>query len=143
MNKLKELINSKLFWLQVAFLLSLSSALGSLILEHAMNLLPCTLCWWQRIFMYPLPFILGVALLQKRFDIFWYAFPIVIVGAGIALYHYLLQIIPRATDFCGPSVLSCTERQTDLLGFITIPFGSLLAFIGIGTALLMLKKRSS
>lgn len=93
-------------------------------------------------FMYPLLFILGAALLQKRFDVFWYAFPMVLTGAGIALYHYILQMIPRATDFCGPSVISCTERQIDLLGFITIPSGSLLAFIAIGVALLMLKKTS-
>ncbi len=90
--------------------------------------------------MYPLPFILGAALIQKKFDVFWYAFPMVVVGASVAIFHYSLQILPRAADVCGPSIISCTERQIDILGFMTIPFGSLIAFIAIGFALVMLKR---
>lgn len=135
-----EKFNDKLFWLQAAFILSLAAALGSVLLEYALNLLPCELCWWQRIFMYPLPFVLGAALAKRNTDIFWYAFPMVVVGAAIALFHYVIQMWPQAANTCGGSIISCAVRQIEIFGFITIPFGSLMAFIAIGFTLMMLRR---
>ncbi len=143
MNKVKQLLNSSDFWLQTAFLVSTAAVLGSLFLSQAMNLLPCELCWWQRVFMFPLPIILGVALWRKDFSVYYYGLPLVVIGLFIAAYHYSIQMIPQVADTCGASALSCIERQIDILGFITIPLGSLLAFLVVGFCLVMLKKTAT
>ncbi|MEX0749067.1 MAG: disulfide bond formation protein B [Candidatus Saccharimonadales bacterium] len=140
MDKVRQLTVTPLFWLQAAFFISLSAALGSIILSNVLDFLPCELCWWQRAFMYPLPFIFGAALAQKKTDVFWYGMPLVIVGAAVALYHYVLQMSPQVSSVCSASLVSCTEKQIELLGFMTIPFGSLLAFGVVGVCLLMLKR---
>lgn len=140
MERLKHLITSSDFWLQLAFLISFSAVLGSMFLSQAMNLLPCELCWWQRVFMFPIPIILGVALMRKDYRVYTYGLPLVVIGALIALYHYTVQMLPRVADTCGASAIACSEKQIELLGFITIPFGSLLSFIAIGFCLVMLRR---
>lgn len=140
MEKFKQTLKTPLFWLQTAFLISLMAAVGSFVLSNILNFLPCELCWWQRAFMYPLPFVLGAALVQKKLDVFWYAFPMTVVGGAIALYHYILQMSPKVASVCSVSVVSCSEKQIEILGFMTIPFGALLAFGAIGVALFMLKR---
>lgn len=143
MDNVRTLVDSRKFWLQAAFIVSLSAALGSLLLEYGFGLLPCELCWWQRIFMYPLPFIFGAALAQKRTDVFWYTFPLIIVGAAVAVFHYTLQLWPSTTNVCGGSFVSCVERQIDIFGFLTIPLGSLLTFAAVGFCLMMLRRAKS
>lgn len=140
MERLKHLVTNSDFWLQLAFLISLSAVLGSMFLSQAMNLLPCELCWWQRVFMFPIPIILGLGMIRKDYRVYTYALPLAVVGALIALYHYSVQMIPRVTDTCGASTIACSQKQIELLGFMTIPFGSLLAFIAIAFCLEMLRR---
>ena len=74
-----------------AFLQSIVATLGSLYFSEVMKLVPCTLCWYQRICMYPLVAILGVSIWEKKKDIYKYVLPLSIVGLFITLYHNLLQ----------------------------------------------------
>ncbi len=142
METIKTYMRSELFWLQAAFLVSVAATLGSLGLSEVLALTPCELCWYQRVFMYPLPFIFGAALAQKKYDIFWYAFPMVVTGAGVAVYHYIIQMSAFAANSCSPDLVACTTRQVEFFGFITIPLGSLLAFIVIASILLILRNRN-
>lgn len=109
---------------------------GSLFFSEVLQLPPCVLCWYQRILMYPLVFILAVGILRKDRGVVWYALPLAIVGWAIALYHTLLQwnIIPEAAAPCLQGI-SCTTVQINLLGFITIPFMAFVAFSVIVGAL--------
>jgi len=137
---MKEFIQTKttkLFWLQVAFIISLAATLWSIALSEVFGLVPCLLCWWQRIFMYPLPFILGAALTEKKYSILRYTLPMASIGAVIAAYHYVIQLVAFEMDSCGP--VSCTNVTVQYFGFITIPFGSFLAFTGIIVSLLLLR----
>lgn len=113
-----------------AFGVALTAALGSLIMSEFLHWPPCRLCWYQRIFMYPLVFIIGIAIIRKD-TVSWPVTTLVLSGIGwlIALYHSLLQwnIIPEAAAACIGGV-SCTTAEIKLLGFITIPFMSLVAF---------------
>lgn len=113
----------------LALLQAFVSTFFSLYSSEIMHLVPCVLCWYQRIFMYPLVVIIAVGILTKDKKLPLYVLPLSIIGAGIALYHYLLQrgIIP---DELGPCVLgvSCTTKYIEWFGFITIPFLSLLSF---------------
>lgn len=126
-----------------AFIVSLSSTLGSLYFSEVASFEPCKLCWLQRVFMYPLPIILGVALFKKTRDVFYYALPLSVIGGLLALYHYILQMSANPLAPCstiGFSV-SCSERFFTYYGYITIPFMSLTGFVVISLLLLLTSER--
>lgn len=125
------------YGLYIAWATSLLALLGSLYFSQILHLPPCILCWYQRICMYPLVFILGAAILKKDQNVTWYALPLSIIGLLIAIYHNLLyyKILPESVAPCVNGV-SCTSRTIELLGFITIPLLALVGF-GVITAILI------
>ncbi|MCR4278378.1 MAG: disulfide oxidoreductase [bacterium] len=118
--------------LYLIFALSLTGTLGSLYFSEIQNLLPCLLCWYQRIALYPIVIISAVAILNEDTKAHRYILPLAILGFGIALYQNLLiwGIVPESTSGCTGGV-SCTQPTISWLGFITIPILSLTAFAGI------------
>lgn len=122
-----------------AWCLALTATLGSLFFSEVMALPPCTLCWYQRILMYPLVVILAVGWLLEDPRARLYALPLSLTGLAVAVYHNLLyyHILPEAIAPCREGI-SCTTRQIEWLGFITIPLLALTAF-GIISLLLILK----
>jgi disulfide bond formation protein DsbB len=127
----------------LAWAVAFVAMIGSLYFQYVMQLPPCVLCWYQRIFMYPLVLVLLVGILRKDAKVHLYALPLSIIGMGIAIYHNLLyyNIIPESLAPCMQGV-SCTTRQIEILGFITIPLLSLTAFIVI-TVLMVINSRNS
>lgn len=121
----------------VAWVQALVATLGSLFFSEVLHLLPCLLCWYQRILMYPLVAILTVGILLRDPRLRWYVLPLSGLGLVIALYHNLLYygILPEGIVQCTTGV-SCTQRQLEWLGFITIPLLSLTAFTIITIAML-------
>jgi disulfide bond formation protein DsbB len=105
------------------------ATLGSLFFSNVMGFVPCSLCWFQRIFMYPLVFIFLVGLLKSDKNVFNHALPFVIIGWSIALYHNLIQlnVIPESASPCVQGV-PCSAKYINWLGFITIPLMSFIAF---------------
>lgn len=128
-----------LCWLVVSV-----SALGSLFFSYVMEFPPCVLCWYQRIFLFPLVLILAVGLFPLDKKVVKYALPLAIVGWLTAAYHNLLYagIIPESIQPCTQGV-SCTDEYIDLLGFLSIPMLSLLSFTTIITLLIILYRRTS
>lgn len=118
--------------LQINFLAALTGTLGSLYFSEAMKFPPCALCWYQRIFLYPLVFIFGAALWTNDRGYKKYALPLALVGLAIAIYHNLLYfgVITEALAPCTQGV-SCSSKQLELFGFITIPLLSFLGFLFI------------
>ena len=125
----------------LAFLTSLIATLGSLFFSEIMNFIPCSLCWYQRIFMYPLVFLFAINLLFPDDKIFKYAFPLVLVGWVISIYHNLLmfKIIPEKLSPCVQGV-PCSVDYINWLGFITIPLLSFFAYTIILILLIILKR---
>ncbi len=122
-----------------SFIVALVATSGSLYLSEIAHFEPCKLCWFQRIFMYPLVILLGISLWQKTKDVWRYVLPLAVVGGVIALYHYYLQVTPNALAPCstvGISV-SCSERPFIHFGYITIPWMSLSAFTLIMIAMVL------
>jgi disulfide bond formation protein DsbB len=109
---------------------------GSLYFSEVLGWLPCLLCWYQRIAMYPLAFILTVALIRADRAVHWYVLPLSITGGAISLYHYLLI----RTDWLVPPPCTggvpCNVDYINLLGFINIPFLALIAFIVVSFGVL-------
>lgn len=125
------------------WLIASVATLGSLFLDKALGIEPCSLCWYQRIFMYPLVVILLVGLLPLDRRVTRYALPLAIVGWMTALYHLLMYvgIIPESLQPCG-SGPSCVQDDLGLFGFVNIPMLSLLAFSAVIGLLLVFRKRT-
>lgn len=127
-----------------AWLLASASTLGSLFFSEIMELPPCSLCWYQRIFMFSLPLVLLSGLVPYDRRASRYALPLALAGAAVALWHTLLYVgvLPEAAAPCTRGV-SCTEQTFELFDSISIPLLSLLSFSGIAGLLLMHRKRSA
>lgn len=128
--------------LYFAFIQAWAATLGSLYFSEIRHFLPCLLCWYQRILMYPLVIIFSVAIFKKDKNIASYVLPITILGMIISFYHYLLQMTPLAdvTPISCNAYGPCREVQALFLGFVTIPFLSLSAFTIITILMLILLK---
>jgi disulfide bond formation protein DsbB len=123
-------------WL--AFLVATTATLGSLYFSEIADFVPCRLCWFQRIAMYPLSAILLVGAIRRDPAVRWYAAPIAVVGAGIALYHYLVEWNPGLeTASCALTGPSCSAFWFREFGFITLAFMALVGFLTILTLLLV------
>lgn len=120
---------------------ALVATAGSLYFSQIRGYTPCTLCWVQRIFMYPLVIVIGIAYVQKNVRIAMTTLALSVIGGGISLYHYGLQkltFLSDAAPSCGQ--VPCTGQYINYFGFITIPFLALTAFILIaGMSIYLLK----
>ena len=113
-----------------AWLIAALSTLGSLFFSEVMELIPCVLCWYQRIFMFPLAVILLVGLFPLDKRVVNYALPIAIIGLLFAVYHCFLffGFIPESLQPCGRGI-SCSDDSMELFGFLPIPLLSLASFL--------------
>ncbi len=115
---------------------------GSLYFSEVMKYVPCALCWYQRIFMYPLVFILLVGLFIHDRRLKLYVLPISLTGLAIAIYHNLLQygaLSEVAAPCTAGGGASCTALWINWFGFVTIPLLSLIAFSVITLCLIFYK----
>jgi len=144
MTNIDQSSNSNWTIIFICWIVASVSTLGSLFFSEIMGFPPCALCWYQRIFMFPLVFILLAGLFPFDKNIARYALPLATVGWGFAFYHYLIYsgFIPESLQPCSQGV-SCSETYIDLFGFLTIPMLSLISFSIIIVLLLSLKRRLS
>ncbi|GIO13357.1 disulfide bond formation protein C [Cohnella xylanilytica] len=129
------------YGLYFAWVVSLVATGGSLFLSEVMRYIPCDLCWFQRIFMYPLVLLLGRAALRDDRGMAGYALPLGVIGGLFSLYHYMEQMVPGMARIvpCRSGV-PCNEDYLDWFGFITIPLLALIAFVLITVFLLFVRK---
>jgi disulfide bond formation protein DsbB len=124
----------------LAWIIALVATVGSLFFSEVMGLPPCILCWYQRIAMYPLVLIIACGILTQDARMKFYALPLCASGLIISTYHNLLYygILPESILPCTAGV-SCTSRQIEWFGFITIPLLALAAFVCLSVCLLFYK----
>ena len=120
------------------WLIATASTLGALFFSEVMSLPPCVLCWYQRIFIFPLVLLLPVGLFPFDPKIARYALPLSMVGWSLAFFHVLLTygLIPENIRPCTQGV-PCALNQIEWFGFVSIPLLSLVAFSVINTLLLV------
>ena len=126
-----------------AFLVALVSVASSLFYSDIAGFEPCRLCWFQRIFMYPQIFLLGLAWLREEDFIIDYSLLLAGVGTLFSVYHNYIYyggspLIPCSAFGLG---VSCTTRYVQEFGYITIPLMALTGFI-LFLGFLFLKKWS-
>lgn len=128
--------------LVLSWITALIATLGSLYFSEVLHYIPCTLCWYQRIFMYPLAIILGIAVYRNDQGIYKYVLPLSMIGMLISGYHTLLQKIPYFQQFemCTTGV-PCSKDYLNWLGFITIPLMAFIGFTIITICLIVIARR--
>lgn len=114
-----------LLWVQ-----ALIATMGSLFYSEVLGYVPCDLCWMQRIFMYPLVIIYGVALFKRDLSSALSGLFLSGIGFFISLYHYLIQKLPALQEIGGTcDIVPCNLQYVNYFGFVTIPFLAGLAFL--------------
>ena len=118
--------------LLAAFLIALAATLGALFIGEVLGQMPCTLCWYQRIAMFPLVPILGLSLWRGDGMARLYGLPFALAGLALAGWHSGLYAgwIPQAIAPCTKDGPSCTGQAQTVLG-LPIPYLSLIAFAAI------------
>lgn len=127
----------------IALLVALTATLGSLSYQYLMGLYPCELCWYQRILMYPLVPIIGIALYRNERRVFDYALPLCAAGGMLSAYHYYTQYAAPIFSCAAGSGADCSVRLLETFGFITIPLMALTAFISVAFMLCLWKSRAA
>jgi disulfide bond formation protein DsbB len=126
--------------LTFALIIALTSVLGSLFYSEVAEFAPCKLCWFQRIFKYPLLFILTMAVAAKDRRVVRYVLPLSLTGLCISMYHYTVQLINtfgEVPEALAPSCStvgmtpSCVDYFFMHYGYITLPMMCLTGFAGI------------
>ena len=117
--------------LWLAFAVAALATGGSLFFSEIAHFVPCELCWYERICMYPLAIVTLLAALANDHRVARYLLPLPLVGAGIAGYHELIErgvvAQPRACVLSAPG--GCATKWMDELGYVTIPVLTLTAFV--------------
>ena len=144
MQRTKHSPNREWMLLFICWLVAAGATIGSLFFSSVMEFAPCVLCWYQRIFLFPLVLLLAVGLFPFDRAAVKYALPLAMAGWLTAFYHNLLYagIVPEKIQPCSQGV-SCTEEYIKLFGVLHIPMLSLLSFTIIIIILFILKRRIS
>jgi disulfide bond formation protein DsbB len=123
-------------WLRDDVALPLATAIaavatgGSLYLSEVAGYLPCALCWYQRIAMYPLTVVLGVAAVRRDRQVWRTAVPIAVIGAAVSVWHIVIERNPALGGPCDPTA-PCSIRWVEEFGFLTLPTMALSGFLAI------------
>jgi len=122
----------------IAFVVAAVATAGSLYYSEIVGYIPCELCWYQRICMYPLAAVLAVGLVRRDRAVVWYAAPFVVVGAPVSLYHWLVERVPSLAEGSSCSAfVPCSVPYFEELGYVTLAFMALSAFLLVGALLVV------
>ncbi len=127
-HALRSLVLRQGRWMM--FAVAAVATAASLYYSESAGFVPCEFCWYQRIAMYPLAVVLGVAAVTRDRAVAKYVIPIAAIGLALSIYHYQLQLFPEQATACTSGV-PCTARYVDEFGFISIPFMAGCGFLAI------------
>jgi hypothetical protein len=112
--------------LPLATAIALVTTLGSLYYSEIAGYPPCTLCWYQRIAIYPQVVVLGVAALRRDRTVWLTSIPLALIGGAISVWHVVIERNPALAGPCDPAN-PCTIKWVEEFGFLTVPTMALIA----------------
>ena len=117
--------------LWAAFVVAAIATGGSLFFSEVAHYVPCELCWFQRICMYPLSIVTLLAAFHGEHRVARYLLPLPVVGAGISVYHVLVEngVVKQAQACLMSAPGGCATKWIDEFGYMTIPTLALTAFV--------------
>jgi disulfide bond formation protein DsbB len=131
--------------LMIGFIVALGGVLGSLIYSEIIGFEPCRLCWYQRVALFPIALLSGIAVIKKHSWITLYGLVLSIIGGIIAIYHIILEknLFGEATNLpCAADAVSCTVQYVYVFdGLITIPSMSFVVFFALFTVFFIGSKK--
>ncbi|OGN63313.1 MAG: hypothetical protein A3E80_02250 [Chlamydiae bacterium RIFCSPHIGHO2_12_FULL_49_9] len=138
---MKRILKDKLY---LAWLIALGGFLLSVYIGEIVQVEPCNLCWYQRMALFPLVFLLGMGIYRGDRRVAVYAMPLAWIGAFFALYQTLGIQIPSLGygPFCSAN-LDCKEPVFTFFGFLTFPMLSAIGFISISALLFFSCRKES
>ena len=122
-----------------AWAVTVIATAGSLYLSDVAHLVPCALCWHQRIAMYPLVLVLGVGLIRSDPGVWRFAVPLSVVGLLVSAYHVTIQWQPALDIEMCTGGAPCTARYVAIFGFVSIPAMAGAAFLLITAVMFLLQ----
>jgi disulfide bond formation protein DsbB len=128
--------------LPFATMIAAVTTAGSLFFSEVANYTPCLLCWYQRIAMYPLVIVCGVAALRRDTEAWRTVLPIALIGAGISSWHIMIEQRPSLGGMCDPQA-PCALKWINEFGFLTLPTMALIAFTAISVLALAARQKQS
>jgi disulfide bond formation protein DsbB len=115
-------------WLSAGWVVAAIAMSGSLFFSEVAKFVPCQLCWYQRIAMYPLVIVIGIAAVRDELRIRPYVLALCLIGAAVSVYHMAVQHIPGIPSGSCSLDAPCTAIYVEVFGFVTIPFMAFSAF---------------
>ncbi len=116
----------------LTFAVAAVATAGSLYFSESAGYIPCRLCWFQRIAMYPIAVVALVALLRRDRAARWYILPLAVVGAAISTYHVLIEWgWLNDSESCALFGPSCADVWFEAFGFVTLALMALAGFVSI------------
>ena len=140
LDRVREAVSGYGLWL--AWLMAVVATLGSLYYSQIAHFTPCEYCWYQRIAMYPLAVILGIAAFRGDTAVRRYIYPLAMTGGVISAYHYLIQRMPDLAAGTCSTTTPCTAALVWKFEFVSIPFMALVSFAAIITVLALDRDRT-
>src|SRR5689334_11906054 len=127
---LRETVTGGELW--IAWVFALVATLGSLFFSEFSHFIPCRLCWFQRIAMYPMAVILLIGAIRRDFrGAALYVLPLPVLGAAVSIYHIYIESRPEAETAGCTIGAPCSTKWMDKFGYVTIPTLALTAFAAI------------
>lgn len=126
-----------------AWVVATAATLGALFFSEVLDVPPCVLCWYQRIFMFPLVLLIPVGLFPFDARVVRYALALALPGAAVAVFHLLVVagIVPERVTPCTRGV-PCAESAIEGFGFVSIPMLSAAAFTLVTLLLVIAYRRT-
>ena len=117
--------------LWAAFAVSAIATGGSLFFSEIAHFVPCELCWFERICLFPLSIITLLAALAADFRVARYLLPLPLTGAGVSIYHLLVErgVVGQSTVCLASAPGGCATKWIDEFGYVTIPVIALTGFL--------------
>ena len=114
--------------LQIAAIVAVGATAGSLWFSESAGFVPCELCWYQRIAMYPLAVVLPMATIRRDLSIRPYVIVVAALGAAVSAYHVFIQQFPEQSSIC-EAANPCSAAWVEAFGWMTIPQMAGLSFV--------------
>ena len=123
-------------FLILGFLITLFASIFPLVYSEIIHFLPCYLCWWQRIFMFPAFVLFAIALWDKDRKVARYITPLISLGFLVSVYqNFFYYFGEGGVEPCDASGVSCYQHLvSEFGGYISIPMLALTAFFAISDA---------
>jgi hypothetical protein len=127
LNALRSALWGYELW--AAFVVAAIATGGSLFFSEIAGFVPCELCWYQRICMYPLSILTLLIAVHGDYRVARYLLPLPVVGAGVSVYHLLVENHVVSTPKACQIGAGCAVKWINEFGYMTIPTLALTAFV--------------